>query len=59
MKKFGSLSISYSSQNAKTKKDYEENLIKEVSRLGNMVENCPSPETVQKYINVKNELVAL
>ena len=48
--------ISYSKQIAKTKKDYEEDLIQEVSRLGNMVENDPSPETVQKYIKAKNEL---
>ena len=48
--------ISYSKQIAKTKKDYEEDLIKEVSRLGNMVENYPSPETVQKYIKAENEL---
>ena len=48
--------ISYSKQKAKTKKDYEEDLIQEVSRLGNMVENYPSPETVQKYIKAKNEL---
>ena len=48
--------ISYSKQIAKTKKDYEEDLIKEVSRLGNMVENYPSPETVQKYIKAENKL---
>ena len=36
--------------------DYEEDRIQEVSRLGNMVENYPSPETVQKYIKAKNEL---
>ena len=48
--------ICYSKQIAKTKKDYEEDLIQEVSRLGNMVENYPSPETVQKYIRAKNEL---
>ena len=48
--------ISYSKQKAKTKKDYEEDLIQKVSRLGNMVENYPSPETVQKHIKAKNEL---
>ena len=48
--------ISYSKQKAKTKNDYEEDLIQEVSSLGNMVEYNPSPETVQKYIKAKNEL---
>ena len=48
--------ISYSKQIAKTKKDYEKDLIQEVSRLGNLGENSSSPETVQKYIKVKNEL---
>ena len=48
--------ISYSKQIAKTKKDYEKDLIQEVSRLGNIGENSSSPETVQKYIKVKNEL---
>ena len=48
--------IGYSKQKAKTKKDYEEDLIQTVSRLGNMVENYPSPETVQKHIKAKNEL---
>ena len=51
--------ISYSNQNKlkRKKKHYEKELIQEVSRLGlNMVENCPSPETVQKYIKVENEL---
>ena len=48
--------ISCSKQKAKTKKDYEEDLIQEVSRLGNMVENYPSSETIQKYIKAKNEL---
>ena len=42
--------ISYSKQNPKMKKDYEKELIQEVSRLENMVGNCPSPEAVQKYI---------
>ena len=48
--------ISYSKQIAKTKNDYEKDLIQEVSRLGNIGENSSSPETVQKYIKVKNEL---
>ena len=48
--------IRYSKQKAEMKKDHEKVLIQEVSRLGNMVENCPSPEAVQKYIKVKNEL---
>ena len=48
--------ISYSKQIAKAKKDYEKDLIQEVSRLGNIGENSSSPETVQKYIKVKNEL---
>ena len=48
--------ISYSKQKAKMKKDYKEVLIQEVSRLENLVENCPSPEAVQKYTKVKNEL---
>ena len=30
--------------------------IQEMSSLGDMVENYPSPETVQKYIKAKNEL---
>ena len=38
------------------KKDYEKDLVQEVARLENMGENCPSPEAVQKYIKVKNEL---
>ena len=48
--------ISYSKQKARMKKGYEEDLIQEVSRLENLVENCPSPEAVQKYTKVKNEL---
>lgn len=48
--------ISYSKQKAKMKKDYEKDLVQEVSRLGNMGENCPSAEAVQRYIKVKNEL---
>ena len=38
------------------KKDYEEDLIQEVSRLENLLENCPSSEAVQKYIKVNNKL---
>ena len=30
--------------------------MQEVSRLENLLENCPSSEAVQKYIRVKNEL---
>ena len=48
--------ISYSKQKARMKKDYEEDLLQEVSRLENLVENCPSPEAVQKYNKVKSEL---
>lgn len=43
--------ISYSKQKAKMKKDYEEDLIQEASKLENLVENFPSPET-----DVKDEL---
>ena len=37
-------------------KDCEEDLTQEVSRLENIVENRPSPEALQKYTKVKNEL---
>ena len=33
-----------------------EDLVQEVSRLENLVENCPSPEAVQKNTKVKSEL---
>ena len=48
----GAFTISYSKQKTKMKKGYEEDLIKEVSRLENLLENCPSSEAVQKYIKV-------
>jgi len=47
--------ISYSKQKGKMKKEYEEDLIQEVSRLENLLENCPSSEAVQKYIKIKSE----
>ena len=46
----------YSKQKAKMKKDYEEDLIEEASRLENLVENCPLPEAVESYTKVKNAL---